>query len=51
MINDKKSKIFLGVFAFLMMLSMVATYYRYVILKDFEYFTDEEAFNQALELE
>lgn len=48
MITDKKSKLFLATFALLMMLSIVATYYRYVILEDYEFFIDEEAFNEAL---
>jgi hypothetical protein len=46
---DNKSKIFFGIFAFLVMASLVATYYRYVILKDFAIFTDEEAFNESIE--
>lgn len=45
---DKKSKIILGVFIFIVIVATIATYYRYVILGDFEIFTDEEAFNEAL---
>lgn len=45
---DKKSKIFLGIFFFLIMISIVATYYKYIIIKDFNIFTDEEVFNEAL---
>ncbi|MFA6076940.1 MAG: hypothetical protein WC735_02590 [Candidatus Paceibacterota bacterium] len=48
---DNKSKIFFGIFAFLVMISLVATYYRYVILKDFAVVTDEKAFNESLEEE
>jgi len=48
MITDRKSRIFLGIFAFLAMISIVATYYRYVVIKDYEFFTDEEVFNEAL---
>ena len=46
---DKKSKTFFSIFFFLVIVSIAVTYYRYVILKDFAVFTDEEAFNLALE--
>lgn len=45
---DKKSKVLLGTLAFITMVSIVATYYKYVILQDIKYYTDEEAFNEAL---
>ena len=45
---DKKSKIFLGIFAFITMISIVATYYRYVITGNIDFFTDEEMFNELL---
>lgn len=45
---DNKSKIFFVVFAFLVLTSLVVTYYKYVILENFTIFTDEEAFNEAL---
>lgn len=45
---DKKSKTFFTLLAFLAMVSLVTTFYKYVILKDFTIFTDEEAFNEAL---
>ena len=45
---DKKSKIFFTIFFSLIVISFVVTFYRYVILKDFDIFTDEEAFNEAL---
>lgn len=48
MITDAKSRAFLIIFAFLVMVSIVATYYRYIVIKNFDYFTDEEAFNQSL---
>jgi hypothetical protein len=46
--TDKKSKIFFGLFSFLVMLSLVVTFYKYVIIKDFEILTDEEAFHESL---
>ena len=45
---EKKSKIFLGTLAFITMVSLVITYYKYVILQDIEFYTDEEAFNESL---
>jgi hypothetical protein len=47
MIN-KESKIFLGTFSLLILISVIVTYYRYMVMKDFIFFTDEEAFNQSL---
>ena len=46
---DKKSKIFFTIFSFLVLISIVATYYRYVVLKNFAIFIDEETFNELLE--
>lgn len=48
MITDKKSKVFLTVFAFIVMLSVVATHYRYIVIKNFDFFADEETFNELL---
>lgn len=45
---DKKSKMFLGILAFAAMVSIVAVYYRYLIAQDFDFYTDEEAFNESL---
>lgn len=45
---DNKSKILLILFALAVLASVSATYYRYVILNDIEYATDEEAFQQSL---
>jgi len=45
---DKKSKIILKIFLLIVIISIVATYYRYIILEDFVFFTDEEAFNEVL---
>ena len=49
MIADKKSKIFLGFFAFITMISIVVTYYRYIVLENFEYYTDGSTFYELLE--
>ena len=46
--TDKKSKIVLGIFIFFIIISIIITYYRYIMLKDFIIFTDEKAFNEAL---
>jgi len=48
MITDAKSKIFLRVFSLLVVVSIAVTYYNYVILKNYDFFTDEETFRQAL---
>ncbi|MDP9249531.1 MAG: hypothetical protein M3M85_03435 [bacterium] len=45
---DKRSKIFLTAFAFAAMISIVATYYKYIIVQDIDFYTDEEAFNESL---
>lgn len=46
---DKKSKIFFTVLAFIALVSVATTYYRYVLLKDFDIFTDEIIFYEYLE--
>jgi len=48
---DKKSKLFLLIFIFLVAISIIVTYYRYMVLKDFDILTDEELFNESLEEE
>ena len=45
---DKKSKTFFAVFSFIIMISIVATFYQYVILNSYDTFTDEEVFNESL---
>lgn len=45
---ETKSKFFIIIFFILVFLSIAFSYYTFVIKKDFETFTDEEAFNQAL---
>lgn len=48
MIRDTKSKVLLLGFAFLAVISIMVTYYRYVVVRDFDFYTDPEAFNEAL---
>jgi len=45
---EAKSKIFIVIFFILVFLSIAFSYYTFVIKKDFETFTNEEAFSQAL---
>jgi hypothetical protein len=45
---DKKSKIFFGILITISMISIIATYYRYVLLNDFYIYTDEQLFNESL---
>jgi len=45
---ENKSKIFIIIFITLVFFSIVFSYYTFVVKKDFEIFTDEEAFNEAL---
>ena len=45
---ENKSKIFIIIFIILVFLSIAFSYYTFVIKKDFNIFTDEEAFNEAL---
>mgnify|MGYP003423162014 CR=1 len=46
--TNQKSKIFFTLLVFLFFVSISLTYYKYVVLEDFEIFTDEETFNQEL---
>lgn len=39
---DKKSKKFFTIFFSIVMISIVVTYYKYVISKDYDVFTSEE---------
>ena len=45
---DKKSKIFFVILFSLFMVSIVFTYNKYVLNKNFKVFTDEKVFNEAL---
>ncbi len=48
MIVERKSRAFFSVFAFIIMISIVVAYYRYVVIRDFDFFTDEETFYETL---
>ena len=45
---ETRSKNFIITFCIFVFLSIAFSYYTFVIKKDFEIFTDEEAFNEAL---
>ncbi len=45
---DKKSKILLIIFTGVVFISLAVTFYRYLILEDIVFYTDEEAFNESL---
>lgn len=45
---DKKSKVLIGIFMVMVVVSIGITFYRYMILEDINFYTNEEAFNQSL---
>ena len=45
---DKKSKILITIFVVIAVMSTAITFYRYIILEDITFFTDEEAFRESL---
>jgi len=45
---ESKSKKFVIIFILLVLLSIAYSFYNYVVKENFEIFTDEEAFNEAL---
>jgi hypothetical protein len=45
---EKKSKIIIMVFAILVIISTIITFYRYIVLEDIIFITDEEAFQESL---
>lgn len=45
---DKKSQTLTVIFALIMTASVVATFYRYIVLEDISYETDEELFQESL---
>ena len=45
---ETKSKKFILIFISLVFLSIAFSYYIFVVTENFEIFTDEEAFNEAL---
>lgn len=48
---DKKSKLFFITLFFLIIISIIVTFNKYMINKNFDFFTDEISFNEALSLE
>lgn len=45
---EKNSKTFFKIFSIIILISIIASFYRYIIIKDINFFTDEEAFNNSL---
>lgn len=45
---ENKSKFFIIIFIILVFLSIAFSYYTFIIKENFEIFTDEKAFNNAL---
>ncbi len=45
---DKKSKVLIVIFAMIVTASVVATFYRYILIKDIDFYTDDEAFKESL---
>ena len=45
---DKKSQVLIVIFALIVTVSTVATFYRYIVLEDISYETDEAAFQESL---
>jgi len=45
---DKKSKILGAIFIVIVALSIAITFYRYVVLEDIDFYTDEESFQESL---
>ena len=45
---DKKSRVLVAVFLVIVGLSVIATFYRYIVLEDITFHTDEELFQESL---
>ncbi len=45
---DKKSQVLTIIFAIIMTASVVASFYRYVVIEDVSYVTDENLFQESL---
>lgn len=45
---DKKSKVLIAFFCLVVAASTAATYYRYIMLQDVTFYTDENAFQVSL---
>lgn len=48
---DNKSKILLSIFLVIVFISVIITFYRYIIIEDIIFYTDEELFNESLLVE
>lgn len=48
---DKKSKLFFIIFFSLIMISIITTFNKYMINKNFNIFIDQQKFNNSLEIE
>lgn len=48
MTDSKKSKFFFAFLSLVVVISILATYYKYVVLKDYQVFTDETVFTESL---
>lgn len=49
--TDRKSTFFIITLLFVIVISVLATYYKYVVIEDFPIFTDEEIFYEELGVE
>jgi len=45
---DKKSKILIKIFLIITGVSIMVTFHKYIILEDINFYTDEQAFSEAL---
>lgn len=45
---DKKSKILIFIFLVITIISIIVTFYKYIILEDIVFYTNEEAFKESL---
>ncbi len=45
---DKKSKVLIFIFLTIVIVSIFIAFYRYIILEDITFYTDEELFEQSL---
>jgi hypothetical protein len=45
---DKKSKVLIVTFSIIVTLSIVITFYKYIVLNNINYYTDEGVFQESL---
>lgn len=45
---DKKSKVLFIIFLLIVIISITITFYKYIILEDVIFYTNEELFNESL---